>query len=261
MVRPYTTPLPRALPHCPTIEQVIQVVNRNNSQIHSFSTTDAKLSGPGSPTLRASIAFQRPNRLRLRAETGLTGPEIDLGSNDELFWFWVRRNQPPGVYFCRHDRLATSHMQQIAVIKPDWLIDALGTAQFDPTLPHQGPFPLSGGRLEVRTIIETPEGPATKVTVVDADGGLVLEQRVFDSQGRLLAGSVAGGHRMDPLTGLIMPTVVEINCPPAQLSMRIELGNVRINRLPGDPAELWTMPSYQGSPPVDMCSPWSHREE
>ena len=30
-----------------------------------------------------------------------------------------------------------------------------------------------------------------------------------------------------------MPTVVQIDCPPAQLSLRIDLGNVEINRLVG----------------------------
>ena len=253
--RNYAPPLPRALPASPTLEQVIAVVNRNNSRIHSFSTTEAKLSGPDFPTLRASIAFQRPKRLRLKAETGLTGSEIDLGSNDELFWFWVRRNQPPGVYFCRHDRFVASRAKLMMPIEPDWLIEALGTTEFDPALPHQGPFPLSGGRLEVRTVRETPEGPATKVTVLDAARGLVLEQRVFNAQGRMLASSVAHGHRQDPLSGLIMPAVVDVYCPAAEVSMRIELGNVRINRLSGNPAELWAMPRYPGAPAVDLSDP------
>ena len=104
----YTSPLPRVLPPSATVEQVIQAVNQNNGQIQSYSTTTATISGPGWPTLRASIAFQRPRLFRLRAETGLTGPEVDLGSNEQIFWFWVRRNQPPGVYFCRHEQFATS---------------------------------------------------------------------------------------------------------------------------------------------------------
>ena len=107
----------------------------------------------------------------------------------------------------------------------------------------------------MRTVRETPEGPATKITVVDADGGLVLEQRVFDPAGRLVASSIARGHRQDPLSGLIMPSVVDIQCPAAEVSMRIELGNVRINRLSGDPVELWAMPRYPGVPAVDLCDP------
>ncbi len=88
--------LPPVLPSSPTLAQVISVVNGNSSQIQSFSTSQATISGTGFPGMRASIAFQRPMRLRLRADLPLgTGQAVDLGSNDELFWFWVRSNQPP----------------------------------------------------------------------------------------------------------------------------------------------------------------------
>ena len=60
--------------------------------------TRRRSAGGAFPRLRASVAFQRPRRFRLRADTGLTGTELDLGSNDDLFWFWVRREQPPAMY-------------------------------------------------------------------------------------------------------------------------------------------------------------------
>ena len=97
----------------------------------------------------------------------------------------------------------------------------------------------------------------TKVTIIDGSQGWILEQHLYDARRRLLAKSVASGHRRDPLTSLVMPTVVEINCPPAQLAMRIDLGNVEINRLSGDPAALWSMPSYPNAPLVDMADPKS----
>jgi hypothetical protein len=250
-----TPALPRVLPPAAPLEQVIQAVNQNSQQIQSFSTNTATLSGPGWPTLRANIAFQRQRMFRLRAETGLTGPELDVGSNDQLFWFWVRRNQPPAVYFCRHEQFATSRARQMIPIEPDWLIDALGASGFDPALPHQGPYPSGGDRVSIRTIRETPEGPTTKVTVVDAVRAVVLEQHLYDAQGRLRASAVAAGHRRDPLSGLVLPATIHINCPVAQFKMRIDLGSVQVNQLTGNPAELWSMPSYAGSPPTDLSDP------
>ena len=254
-LRQYAQPMPRVLPPTPTLDQVIDVVNRNNSQIQSFSTNRATLSGSGFPSLRASVAFQRPGRLRLRAETGLTGAELDLGSNDELFWFWMRRNQPPAVYYCRYDQYATSQAQQMMPFEPAWLIDALGVAQFDPALPHQGPTFLPNDRLRIDTIRDTPSGPVTKITIIDGSQGWILEQHLFDARRQLLASSYARGHRRDPLTGLVMPTVVDINCPSAQLAMRIDLGNVEVNRMTGDTTALWSMPSCPGSPLVNMADP------
>ncbi len=254
-------PLPRVLPPAPTLEQVIQVVNRNGSQIQSFATTHATLTGPGFPPLRANLAFQRPRRFRLRADTAVTGPELDIGSNEELFWFWIKRNQPPVVYYCRHYQFPGSRARQMIPMDPGWLVEALGVVGFDPALPHQGPFILPGDRLQVRTMQETLEGPITKSTTIDASQGWVLGQDVYDARGRLIARSVASRHRRDPLTGLVMPTVVQIDCPPVGFSMRIDLGNVRINRLPSDRAELWAMPDYQGSPAVDLGDPGRLRQQ
>jgi hypothetical protein len=248
-------PPPRVLPPSPSLEQVISVVNGNSSQIQSFSTNEASISGQGFPTLRANLAFQRPERFRLRAQYTMMGTELDVGSNDELFWFWTKRDQPPAMYFCRHDQFANCQARQMLPLDPAWLIEALGVAEFDPSLPHQGPTPLPNGRLRIDTIRNTPEGPVAKVTIVDGSQGWILEQSVYDARGRRVARSVASQHRRDPASGLVMPMVVQIECPTAQLNMRIDLGNVQINRLSGDCSSLWSMPSYPNAPLVDLARP------
>ncbi len=251
----YASPPAPALPPTPTLEQIIQTVNANSSRIQSLSTSDATLSGPEFPALRASLAFERPRRLRLRAETALTGPELDLGSNDEVFWFWVRRSHPPAVYYCRHDQFETSPARSMFPVRPQWLIDALGVDMLDPNLPHQGPIAAANGRYEIRTVRQTTDGQTTKVTVVDGMRGLVVEQHLYDVQGRLLASSIVTQHRRDPLTGVYVPQILDIRSPSAQFSMKLDLGTVVVNRLAGDPALLWAMPTHGGLQPIDLCGP------
>ncbi|MGO9112939.1 MAG: hypothetical protein ACLP9L_27205 [Thermoguttaceae bacterium] len=246
-------PPPQILPPGAGLEQVIAAVNRNNSQIQALFSNSATLSGPGYPTLRAHIAFQRQRNFRLKADG--FGPEVDLGSNDQIFWFWIKRYQPPGVYFCRHDRFATSPARQMIPIDPNWLIEALGTLEIDPALPSQGPYPDKGNRIFIRTMRETPEGPNMKVTIIDSVSAWVMEQQIYDAQGRLRARSVAERYRPDPRTGLYVPTAVRVECPEVGFSMRIDLGAVQVNQPQGNPAELWSMPSYPGFPPVDLSSP------
>ncbi len=248
---------PPALPQSPSLDQIIQVVNGNNSQIRTFSAPQASISGSGFPSLQASIAYERPLRLRIRAGTGILGQELDVGSNDELFWFWARRSQPPAVYFCRHAQFASSPVRRSLLVDPYWLIEALGVAEIDPTLSHQGPFLRSDRRLEIRTVREGPDGPSTKITVFDPRHGLVLEQHVYDSRNQLVASAQESQHRRDPLSGLIMPTVVDVRLPqhPQQTSLRLNLGNVQINRPLPNPDQLWAMPSGEGQMPIDLCSP------
>src|SRR5262245_49507467 len=93
LMQQYSDPIPRALPSNPSLNQVLEVVNDNSSRIQSFYVSRAKIGVPGFPQLNANIAFERPRNFRLRADTMFTGPEVDLGSNPDLFWFWVRRNQ------------------------------------------------------------------------------------------------------------------------------------------------------------------------
>lgn len=248
-------PAPPVLPTEPTLEQVIDVVNANSSKIQTFSTNAATLSGSGFPSLRASVVFERPRRFRLRAETVMTGAELDVGSNDELFWFWVRRNEPRAMYFCRHDQFATSPARRMLPIDPAWLIEALGVTELDPSLPHQGPFRVGTDRFAIHTVRETPDGPQTKVTAVDARRGLVVEQRVYDAAGQLVASAVTSRHRLDPLSGLMVPKVVDINCPAAELTLRIDLGNVEVNRPLEGTGEVWALPSYEGFPPFNLCDP------
>ncbi len=251
----YAQPANPILPPTATLDQIIQVVNRNSMQIQSLSTSNATLSGPGFPTLDAQMAFERPHRFRLRAALGFGGAaELDLGSNDELFWFWVRRAPQPAVYYCRHDQFENSRARSLIPIRPQWLIESLGAEGFDPNLPHQGPTVRPDGRFEIRTVRETSEGPTTKLTIVDPVRGVVVEQHIYNAQGQLAASAVIVQHRQDPLTGVTVPQVIEFQAPAAQFSMRIDLGRVQVNQLVGASASLWTLPNNEG-PLVDLCDP------
>jgi hypothetical protein len=251
---PFSPQLPRVLPPSPKIEDVIAVVNNNSRQIQSLSADRATINVRGVATsLSASLAYQRPQRLRLRAGTSF-GTELDLGSNDEFFWIWAKRNQPQGIYYCRHDHFITSRARDVMPLGPQGFIEALGVVEFDPALPHQGPFPYGNGNLRIDTIREMPE-PLKKVTIIDGQQGWVLEQYWYNAQGQVIASATAAGHHRDPLTNIIIPSSVQIAIPQTQLNMRIELGNVEVNRLQANSTALWTPSAYPGSPWIDMGDP------
>ena len=177
-------PPPQVLPPGAGLEQVIGAVNHNNSQIQSLYSDSATLSIPHAPILHAHFAYQRPCLFRLRADTSITGNEVDLGSNAQLFWFWVKRNEPPAVYYCRHDQFATSQARAMIPIEPSWLIEALGTLEIDPNLQHDGPYPdpKNRNRIWIRTMLSTPEGPPNmKITVIKSVSAWVMEQQIYDA--------------------------------------------------------------------------------
>lgn len=256
LVDQYTRAEVRALRPSPTLDEVIALVNSNSDQIQSIYTTDATISGDTFPTLKARLALERPRRFRLLAtKLSLLGPEVDIGSNDELFWVWVQRNDPPAVYYCRHDELAQSPARQTFPIEPAWLIDALGLARFDPQDVHRGPLMVAPDRLEVHSTHHGNEGPITTVTTVDAQQGWVVELKVYDRGGGLLAKAAASDHRRDPLSGIVLPYQVDLQWPSAGLAMRINLGEVELNQMEARNNDLWTMPEYPGSQMVNLGDP------
>jgi hypothetical protein len=237
-------------------EQIVAAVNQNSARIQSLSATGVSITIKdtlGLPILSGNIAAERPGRFRLTAGT-FAGQEIDVGSNDELFWMWVRRNQPPAVVFCRHDQYAGSSIRQMMPVEPAWLLAALGMVDIDPASVYDGPFVRPrDGRVELRSYLQTATERLPRVLVIDADQALVLEQYVYDVNGKtLLAVAVAESHRYYPVEQAAVPERLSISLPTAGLSFKVDLGPVTINRLAGDPRQLWSMPTFDGYPQYDL---------
>ena len=256
VVAQYQQPLLPALPPRATLEDVMAVVNNNSARIKTLYSTDATISAPWFPTLKARLAYQRPGRFRLLARTSLSGPEIDLGSNEELFWVWIARTKPPQTYFCRHNQFAGSPARRAFPVEPSWLLEAIGITRLDPLDEHRGPTLRDDGRLEIRTLRRDPSGEdTTKITVVDAQKGWVVEQRLYDRQGVLLATSEASEHHRDPITDAVLPAHVKLEWPAARMSLKVNLGDVEINRDELLANHLWTMPDYPGYELVNLADP------
>jgi hypothetical protein len=246
--------LPYTLPPSAPLDQLTGAVNDNSAKVGSYTTTQATLSVPGVPSLPVNIAAVPPLKFRMRASLPVVGPEVDLGSNDELFWFWIRRSQPPAMYFCRHDQFAASAARQIMPVEPEWIVDALGLPRFSPIDQPQGPFPVGEGRVQIRTIRHSAVGDLTKVTVLDERRGLVLEQDLYDRTGARIASAFTSDHRRDPVTGAIMPTKIRIQFPSANLDLNIDAPAFQINTMGQANTALWTKPQYAGFPDVNLAS-------
>jgi hypothetical protein len=261
MTNPFAAPGPVA-PQVLTLgasrEQIVAAVNQNSAKVQSITVTNAAITIPDTmnlPILNGNIAAERPGRFRLTASTAVTGQEIDLGSNDELFWLWVRRNQPPAVYFCRHAQFAGSNIRQVMPVEPSWLLAALGMIDIDPALVFDGPLPSprGNGTVELRTWLPSANGNLQRIILIDATRAWVVEQHVYDQAGTtLLASAVAESHRYYPVEQVSLPERVSIRLPTANIAMRINLGVVQINQLQNDRSQLWTLPTFDGYPRYDL---------
>lgn len=245
---------PRTLPESATLEQIVAKVNENTAKVHSLQSTQASLHIPGVPGLRSQVAMQPARRFRLLADGPLGGgSELDLGSNDELFWLWIRRNEPPAIFFCAHDQFATSNARQLMPVEPEWLLEAVGLAYLDPSQPMEGPTNVGGGRLMIKSRRPTSTGELVKTTVVDEWDGTVLEQHLYDAGGQRIASALTSRYKADPQTGVALPRTIEVQWPTADMSFRLEVTDWLVNAPPME--SLWVKPEPPGYPNVNLADP------
>jgi hypothetical protein len=250
---------PQAFTGPPTLEDVVYVVNANTDRVQQLYTDDAVLRVEGIPALRANVAYRQPRDFRLRAELSrFTGQELDMGSNSELFWFWVRRDEQPNVYFARHDEFAYSPARDLVPLEPNRLIEALGLVRLASHERHTGPTPRDGNLLEIRSQIPSPRGDITRVLVLDATYGWMVEQHYYDPNGQLLMSARADQHRYYPEDAVTMPHHIQVRLlpgHPSPLAFDVDIGRYVFNRPTGEPGEMFAMPRIEGYPAVDIAAP------
>ncbi len=255
--QPLVPQAPLAFTTPPTLQDVMRTVNANTQRIQRLQTDTATLAIQGLPALRSNLAIQRPRSFRLRSQFMGLGQVLDLGSNDERFWAWIdapqlATNVPRGVYYARHEQFLQSQARSLLPVQPDWLIEAFGLVEFDPAGTHEGPYSHGSGRFEIRSRIPSADGPVMRLTVLDERYGWLLEQHFYNPQGQLLASSAASNHRYYPEVGISLPHHVAVQLPPPNNSFQIDVQNYTINQLYSDAAQLFTMPTPNGYPLVDL---------
>ena len=245
----------------PSGEQIIQTVNANSQRVHALES-QVKVTVDGMPGITGNLALEKPRNFRLQANLlGVSGLGADVGSNDELFWVWVKTTMPgqtPQILYARHAEYAVSPARQLMPIDPTWIRDALGLTEFAAGDRHEGPFDRSDGQLEMRTRLQTPTGPQTRITVVDPKYGWITEQMLLDGQGAPIIIARSSRHRYYQEVGVSLPQRVTIQVAPSTpqaQTLTVDAQSYSINRLSGDPAMLWTMPDPPGVPLVDLAAP------
>ena len=241
-------PAPVAFNEMPSKDQVLAHLASQSQQIKQIQS-DVRVSLDGMPTLRGTLAVEKPNRLRLTA--GLLGvPElgVDVGSNAERFWFWTKvatPGQEPGIYFASHHEYRNSRLHQMVPVEPSWLIDALGLVDFKPDDRIEGPIPRPDGRFEIRTYRNHGADLNIRVSVIDPTYGWVVQQAMYDGTRRLIAYADSIKYQHYPEFNVNLPSRIELTAFDAtggKLKIVVDASSFKINSIYGDPQTLWSMP-------------------
>jgi hypothetical protein len=108
-----------------TAAELLADHNRNAEKVGSLEAKPSVTVNHRNITgaLSGKLAFERDRNFKLVLSSPMN-EVADIGSNEGEFWFWVKDNQQPGIYYCNYDDSGASPLA--SSMQPDWVIESLG---------------------------------------------------------------------------------------------------------------------------------------
>jgi len=263
MMRSTTTaqPVARTTAEVPSKEAIIAYLNDNAGRVQSLRCKELDIGvkqGMQSVGLRGQVVCAKPRSFRLGANV-LGKQEVDLGSNEQEFWFWVARNSPPYLFHCKYDDLARGQVRVPFPFQPEWIMEAMGLAECGPA--ENAELKVNPTTLELVERATSPTGMAIrKVTVIQrtpAQGSApqVTAHILQDAQGKEIVSAHVSEVQFDRATGAIIPKKVRLVCPSEKLELKLQLDDVQVNDpgLPQVAGRLFARPKLSNVTAYDLA--------
>lgn len=234
------TPAPETQPvtgEVPTTDALVQYLNKNSERLQTLRCDDMVLTYSErfkpSISLEGRMVAQKPRNFRMTAML-LRKPEVDLGSNDQEFWYWIRRG-PRAQIYCKYDDLEKRQNIQLPLpFQPQWILETLGMSDYGPATRYQLVDTPTQLKLVERTT--SPQGKAIKKVIVfnrrrvTAPTPQVTDHILIDEQtGKEICSAHIHSAQIDPTNGALIPKKVDINWPEDNIVLTMRLTNASAN--------------------------------
>ena len=251
----------------PSADNLVTYLNKQADRLAVIESTDVSLvahvNKSRMPGLTGFMVCEKPRNFRLTGDA-IGTQYVDIGSNGDKFWFWVKDGDSP-LYYCSYTDYEKG-VQLPLPFQPEWVVQALGMAKYDPAKQYR--MEVKGGTYE---LIEnaTVQGKAVrKITVFSA--GPITDQSqprvvghvVQDAQtGKVICKATirrmryASYRTPEGETSVGYPSDVLLEWPAEQLTMTLKIGKATVNeRITNEASSRYfTLPNWQGIKAVDLA--------
>jgi hypothetical protein len=243
----------------PTSVDLVRFLNGNAEKIQVLEchavTLDAKQGYQTSPTLYGDMICQKPRNFRLQAKFA-SNPEVDLGSNDQEFWYWIGRADPH-VFHVNYKEMANVKEMPFP-FQPDWVLEALGMASLDESKTYKLGSTDAEWLLEEPAV--SPQGkPVRKVTVFNkgttrGTTPQVTAHRLLDENGNLIYSATILEVQQDPETRAVLARKVVLSYPKEKMEMKMTIGEARVAKAldPKQAENLFSRKALANLPSYDL---------
>jgi hypothetical protein len=219
---------------------VLDAINARNAQVKNLSCSlraIAQMPGKRPAKLNGSLCYEKEKKFRLELDSFL-GPELDIGSDGNSFWFWSGRMKNPGLYWSTYDNLHKTRLK--TPFNPLWLSHCLSVDAIDYS---DAIIDQTSNRWRVmKKTVNAKNEPVTAVIYVDAQRSLITGHGVYDQNGVLEASS-----EIQEFNG-VFPAKISFIWHKENASMVWYLDNLAVNT--NIDTRKWTMPNI--TPKIDM---------
>jgi len=248
----------------PTEADLVRYLNKEAKGLQSIDVSelfiDAAAQGRKAPGVHGWMVCDKPRNFRLRGKV-LATEQIDLGSNNDRFWFWLKESPDQALVHCSYTDFEKG-VQLPFPFNPDWVIQALGMAEYgtdDPDLKrfHLEPMDKSDKTMKLVESTTLQGKPVRKVTVFNRWNAApptpqVIGHALIDEKGKVICQATIEQVReskvMNPETRrpVSYPRKIVLEWPADQLKMTLTLDSVEVNKSipPQEAAKLFTLPDH-----------------
>jgi len=224
----------------PVVPELVLKLNQKNSQIHSLrcENMDVKVWQDGMRVhLSGEVYYEKPLKFRMFISS-IFGKELDLGANEEVFWYWSRRNKREGLFYARYEDFFNTRLK--TPFGPVFLRASFGVDEL-PT--------------ENAKFVEDEKGVLVVVQSKNSMGKSVNKYTFINKQTELIEGYLisyedgkksASAEIMEHENGL--PKKILFTYYEEDQIMQLELSNIQMNA--SIDGKMWQIPSIQ--PQINM---------
>jgi hypothetical protein len=242
----------------PTVAQLVDYLNDNAQRVQNISTDDMWLTCTAdgqSFDLRGKLRAQKPRNFRMSADT-LGSQVVDLGSNDQEFWYWISKAKPPYVY-CAYKDLQEGKVRNMPFpFQPDWIMESFGLGPYGPPEKYQLEYDAETIKLVEKT--RSPQGaPVRKVIVCRRRPAQPPQPQVMayllvdDTSGKEICSAHVTEVAVDRQTGATLPRRLELRWPSERFKLGMKIDSMTVN--PQLPPRIFVREPRQGVAPFDLA--------
>jgi hypothetical protein len=241
----------------PLASQLVASQNNNAQKIQSLWCPTLELDckqGFQEFHISGKLACQKPRNFRMRADV-LGHTEADIGSNDQEFWYWVKRGDPYLVH-CSYQDLERGGVRIPFPFQPDWVMEALGMSEYDlnPTPPYV--VQASGRTIQLVQSTRNLQGQSVrKLTEFDPSTFKVTAHILQSEAGKEICRAQVTAFQDS--AGVVIPRKISFSYPAERFEMKMTLGNrpgdVSLHQQFDPQQDLFRRPALNGVQNYDLA--------